>query len=161
MRTNVVALPAAATPADLARSIGGEAAPRGQHLYPVVTADGALTGVVTRKDLGKLLAAPAPPPPVPGTNGHHPTLSELIKPQPVVAYPDEPLRAVVYRMAETGFTRFPVVERDNPRALVGMVSLNDLLRARERNLHEERHREQVLRLRVLLPTREPQGTRTG
>jgi H+/Cl- antiporter ClcA len=163
MRTNVVALPAAATPADLARSIGGEAVPRGQHLFPVVTTDGALAGVVTRKDLGKLLAAttPAPAPAAPGTNGHHPTLSELIKPQPVVAYPDEPLRAVVYRMAETGFTRFPVVQRDNPRALVGMVSLNDLLRARERNLHEERHREQVLRLRVLLPTREPQGTRSG
>ena len=40
-----------------------------------------------------------------------------------------------------------------------MVSLNDLLRARERNLDEERHRERVLRLRVLLPTREPQSTR--
>ena len=30
---------------------------------------------------------------------------------PTVAYPDEPLRVVVYRMAGTGLTRFPVVER--------------------------------------------------
>ena len=30
-----------------------------------------------------------------------------------------------------------------------MVSLNDLLRARERNWAEERHRERVLRLRFL------------
>ncbi len=33
---------------------------------------------------------------------------QLLFTKPVVAYPDEPLRAVVYRMAETGFTRLPV-----------------------------------------------------
>jgi CBS domain containing-hemolysin-like protein len=63
------------------------------------------------------------------------------------------LRVVVFRMAETGLTRFPVVERDDPRHLLGMVSLNDLLRARERNLEEERHRERVLRLHMLVPPR--------
>jgi chloride channel protein, CIC family len=72
---------------------------------------------------------------------------------PIVAYPDEPMRAVVYRMAETGFTRFPVVERNDPSKLVGMISLNDLLKARSRNLEEERHRERVLRLRLLTPQR--------
>ena len=35
---------------------------------------------------------------------------------PIVAYPDEPLRVVVYRMAETGLTRLPVVERGDARA---------------------------------------------
>ena len=29
----------------------------------------------------------------------------------MVAYPDEPLRVIVHRMAETGLTRFPVVDR--------------------------------------------------
>src|SRR5262244_3621829 len=48
---------------------------------------------------------------------------------PVVAYPDEPLRVVVYRMAETGLTRLPVVARHDPGKLVGMVSLRDLLQA--------------------------------
>ena len=38
--------------------------------------------------------------------------------------------------------------RDNPGKLVGMISLTDLLRARTRNLEEERHRERVLRLRL-------------
>jgi len=73
----------------------------------------------------------------------------------IVAYPDEPLRAVVYRMAETGFTRFPVVRRDNPQKLLGIVSLGDLLKARTRNLEEERQRERVLRMRLLLPRRTP------
>ena len=65
-----------------------------------------------------------------------------------MAYADEPLRVVVYRMAETGFTRFPVVERDESRKLVGMVSLDDLLRARTRSLEEERRRERVLRIHL-------------
>ena len=53
-----------------------------------------------------------------------------------------------YRMAETGFTRMPVVERDEDRKLVGMISLEDLLHARTRNLTEERSRERVLRIRL-------------
>jgi CIC family chloride channel protein len=56
-------------------------------------------------------------------------------------------------MAETGYTRLPVVERDDPRKLVGMISLNDLLKARVRSLEEERLRERVLRLRLLFPSR--------
>ena len=67
--------------------------------------------------------------------------------QPVVARSDEPLRAVVLRMAETGFTRLPVIESENG-TLAGMISLRDLLLARVRNLHEERHRERVLEMRL-------------
>ena len=50
-------------------------------------------------------------------------------------------------MAETGLTRFPVVDRDN-RQLLGMISLDDLLLARVRNNNEEHRRERVLRLRL-------------
>ncbi len=77
----------------------------------------------------------------------------MLHTNPIVAYPDEPLRAVVYRMAETGYTRFPVVERDDPGTLVGMISLTDSLTARARNLEEERHRERVLHLRLFVPRR--------
>jgi chloride channel protein, CIC family len=56
-------------------------------------------------------------------------------------------------MAETGYTRLPVVERSDPRKLVGMISLNDLLKARVRSLEEERLRERVLHLRLLFPSR--------
>jgi CIC family chloride channel protein len=78
-------------------------------------------------------------------------LETVVKRNPVVAYPEEPLRVVVYRMAETGLTRFPVVERGNPRRLVGMIALTDLLEARVRNLEAERRRERVLPLRLVLP----------
>ena len=60
----------------------------------------------------------------------------------MVAYMDEPLSAVVYRMAKTGLTRFPVVERGDHR-FVGMVSLSDLLQGRKRTLDAEHRRERV------------------
>ena len=49
---------------------------------------------------------------------------------------------------DTGFTRLPVVESEQSPTLVGMVSLNDLLRARSHSLDEERRRERVLRIHL-------------
>jgi CBS domain containing-hemolysin-like protein len=66
----------------------------------------------------------------------------------VVAYANEPLRVVVDRMAASGFTRMPVLDPREEGKLVGMVSLEDLLRARARNLSEERDRERVIRIRL-------------
>ncbi len=64
------------------------------------------------------------------------------------AHPDEPLRVVVYRMAETGLTDLPVV---SDGGVVGRVALRDLLRARVRHLEEERRRERVLLAGLRLP----------
>jgi CBS domain-containing protein len=54
-------------------------------------------------------------------------------------------------MAETGLTSFPVVERGGERRLVGMISLEDLLKARTLNLDAERRRERVMRVRLGVP----------
>jgi H+/Cl- antiporter ClcA len=64
----------------------------------------------------------------------------------VMAFADEPLRAVVYRMAEHDVTHLPVVERADHTRQVGIVSLKDMLQARLKNLTEERHRERTLSL---------------
>ena len=45
-----------------------------------------------------------------------------------------------------GFTRMPVVDRGEERKLVGMISLEDLLHARTRNLTEEQSRLRILRI---------------
>jgi CBS domain-containing protein len=103
----------------------------------VVDDERRLAGVVTRGQLHKAVHNDGP---------SVLTLGDLAWHDPVVAHPDEPLRVVVYRMAETGFTRFPVVQRGDVRKLVGMVALEDLLRARTRDLEEERRRERVLRV---------------
>jgi H+/Cl- antiporter ClcA len=136
MRTKLVALPAGATVNDLRDTLVREPAQRGQHLYPVVDDERRVKGVITRKQLRELTESTV----------STISLSDVLR-EPVVAHSDEPLRIVVSRMAETGFTRIPVIEGDEGK-LVGMISLHDLLLARVRNLSEERHRERVLRLRL-------------
>jgi len=64
-------------------------------------------------------------------------------PGDIVAFPDEPLRVIVYRMAETGQTELAVVSRED-RASVGVIALSDLLTARTRILEAEQRRERVL-----------------
>jgi CBS domain-containing protein len=76
-------------------------------------------------------------------------LAAILKTEPIVAHPDESLRMIVYRMAETGLTRFPVVEREH-RRLVGMIALTDLLKARALNLDAEQRRERVLGAHIAL-----------
>jgi H+/Cl- antiporter ClcA/CBS domain-containing protein len=136
MRSQLVALPAEAAVEDLRHTLLREPAQRGQHLYPLVDRQGCLQGVITRKQLRGLIESANP----------HATLAAAVR-KPVVAYPDEPLRVVVFRMAETGLTRLPVIDAATGR-LAGMISLHDLLLARVRNLNEERRRERVLRLRI-------------
>ncbi len=158
MRTNVVAFSASATPSDFARSLRTAKQEtherRGQHLYPVVNEQGAIQGVLTRRDLGALQpdAGTFDPHAAPATLLTH----SLLRADPVVAYPDEPMRVVVNRMAETGLTQFPVVERGEHRRLLGLISLRDLLLARERNWIEERDRERVFRVRLFAPARAKQ-----
>jgi CBS domain-containing protein len=110
MRTKLVALPAGATLADLRDTLIRQPAQRGQHLYPVVDDDRRLKGVITRKQLRELTSAPA----------SSFSLGDVLR-DPVVAHPNEPLRVVVSRMAETGFTRLPVIDGAGGE-LVGMVS---------------------------------------
>ena len=111
---------------------------------PGLESDDALVGVVTASELragdrGVALDRRDRP------------LATLVRTAPVVAFADEPLRAVAYRMAETGFTRVPVVDRTTGRDLEGMLALTDLLRARAHHLEQEQQRERVLRLRRLIP----------
>jgi CBS domain-containing protein len=79
-------------------------------------------------------------------------LGQLVRTSTTETNPDEVLRAVVYRMAEKGVTRMPVVERPSGKFL-GLISLDDLLKARTKHLEEERRREQTLKLRFLRPGR--------
>jgi H+/Cl- antiporter ClcA len=146
MRTNIVALPASGSVHDALGRVHAEGTRRGQMLYPLIGDDGQLQGVVTRSSLQRAIA---------DRTRHSGRLAELAKPDPVVAYEGEPLRVVVHRMAETGLTRMPVLDVAAEGKLVGMISLNDLLRARTRSLEEERRRERVLKLRI------PFGTLPG
>lgn len=173
MRTDIVAIPDNFTYQELEGILHhpDDLVDRHQRLYPIVDDEQHLKGVVTLKDLQQYLhggdiSSPEVIAAAQSGNGtvHSDAASKIsedipeeplhyINTQPVVAYPDEPLRAVINRMAETGYTRLPVVERNEQRTLEGMISLHDLLVARGHSLEEEHRRERVLRLRLRFPLR--------
>jgi len=137
MRPDIVALPADARLDAVRRSLRVDPSKGPQRLYPIVDEALGVIGVVTRMDLQQHVDA----------EREDTRLEAIVRTQPVVAHPDEPLRVIVHRMAETGLTRFPVVERGPRRKLLGMIALDDLLKARAHNLDAERRRERVLRVR--------------
>ena len=164
MRTSIIALPAGLALEKLRQSLDSDAGKRGQWLYPIIQEDRTIVGVLNRGELQKLLADGEA-----GILTPHCTLGEQCQTDRhlVCAYPDEPLRVVVNRMAESGLTRFPVIDRRSsdrehnskekrsgapgtPK-LVGLIALSDLLQARVANLQAERRRERVLPIRIFLP----------
>jgi CBS domain-containing protein len=142
MRANIVVLPAAGALREFQHSLRADRR-QSQRLLPVVNPEGRFVGVLTRGDILERIEQE-------GEAALCRTLGELVRQQTVKAFPDEPLRAVVYRMAEKGITRMPVLEPSSGR-LLGLISLTDLLKARARHLEEERRREQVLSLTFFLP----------
>jgi CBS domain-containing protein len=150
MRTTTLALSPDLSVHDVAMRIQQKSTGQRQRLYPVVDENSSLLGITTRDELQEMIQKF-------GNNGAGTTIEGSIKRDVTVAYVDEPLARVAARMADTGHNRMPVLERGPERRVVGMVSLSDLLKARGRTLEEERVREQVIRLRWLLPGR---GVRT-
>lgn len=142
MRTNVTAFPAETTIAELQNALDHNDNPRGQRVYPVIDGDKRVLGVMTRRDLLETMQQ------LRSSEARYVQLRDLLTQPPVVAYPDEPLRLIVNRMAASGLTLFPVVKQNDGKELIGLIGLQDLLKARELSVAEEHHRERVLRLRI-------------
>jgi CIC family chloride channel protein len=137
MRTTVVVLPADMSPVDARQWLDhghSRKGQRGQRLYPVVDEQGRLTGVMTRHRIAALASTDAPYKAAPVA-------------APVVAHPDETLRAVAERMATQNVSVLPVVERESGK-LVGMLTTENVLRGRARAHERENKHERVRRLRI-------------
>src|SRR5437870_11785557 len=141
MRTKVAVLPASSSLSEFQKALTDHR--QSQRLLPVVDGDGVLVGVVTRGDIYKLF-----------DQGDESLLRRPLRDAvhriTVEAYPDEPLRSVVCRMVDIRITRVAAVDAGT-RKFLGLIALDDLLKARARHLEEEKRREQVLSLRVFLP----------
>lgn len=110
-----------------------------QRILPVVGENGYLVGIFTAEEIEFLTKN--------GNESAAVPLGSLVKSDSMRAYSDETLRVLVYRMAQSGITELPVIERDSGK-LVGLVSLKSLLKARTKHLEEERRRERVLSWRT-------------
>ena len=95
----------------------------GHSAYPLVDADGACAGIVSRTDLlVRHLADGAP-------------VTEIATADVVTVAPDDSLLKVLERITEEGVDHVPVVEDER---LIGICTRTDLLRARGRYLEHER-----------------------
>jgi CIC family chloride channel protein len=85
--------------------------------FPIVDDDGNLLGVVTRRDLLD-----------PETDDAI-TVGSLVSRRPAVVFEDNTLREAADHMVHEGVGRLPVVSRDAPRKVIGIISRSDLLAA--------------------------------
>jgi CBS domain-containing protein len=90
--------------------------------FPVVDGEGLLLGLITRREL----QAPA----VSGSA----RLRELLGRPPAVVYEENTLRDAADHMVRENVGRLPVVSRDDPRRITGIISRSDLLTAHARRL---------------------------
>jgi CBS domain-containing protein len=101
--------------------------------FPVVDDDDRLVGVVTRRDLLDRGAT--------GT-----TVRTVVRRRPVVVFDDSSLRDAVDQMARENVGRLPVVARDEPDRVIGIVTRSDVIAAHTSWLDGERPREPKYRL---------------
>ncbi len=90
--------------------------------YPIVTDEGRLFGVVTRRDLATCDGAI--------------TLGDVVKRSALVIYTDSTLRDAADAMARGHIGRLPVVARDAPSKIVGIITRSDLVNVHTRRLSD-------------------------
>ncbi|WP_338051258.1 chloride channel protein [Pseudonocardia acidicola] len=100
-----------------------------QRLFPVLDG-GTLVGAAPRR----ALEAP----------GSATTVADVLISGPLVVHADDTLRAVASRFAENAIGAAPVVDRADPTRLLGLITVEQLLDGRLRDLAEEHHRERTL-----------------
>jgi CIC family chloride channel protein len=153
MARDVITVPAAMPVKELLKQYLLVSSRKKHQGYPVVDSDGQLVGVITRTDLLEDWVAAA----LQGPDGPERTVVDaiiaydLIRRDPIVAYPWESCRTAAERMAEAGVGRLPVVSAESPRKVIGILTRSDLLKSRARQVEEESRRERFIAARWRRP----------
>lgn len=107
-----------------------------EHGAAVVDAGGHLVGVVTLSDYASALE-----------EGRGEQVGDICVRNPVTLFPDQSLHEAMLLMAANGIGRVPVVSRQDPRRVVGLVGRSDVIRAYRvglsRQLEAERRLQQM------------------
>ncbi|HIQ05792.1 MAG TPA: CBS domain-containing protein [Anaerolineae bacterium] len=116
MTRDVDTVPAAMPLSELAAEFQRTA----HHGFPVLDENGELFGMVTLQDLRNALSR---------SDAESLTAADIATRSVLTVYPDEPMWTALKRMSIRDLGRLPVVDRNNPRQVVGLVRRNDIVRA--------------------------------
>ncbi|MDD5222675.1 MAG: chloride channel protein [bacterium] len=95
--------------------------------FSVLDQKNNLVGIVTPKDVNQALVEGKPEVPV----------KEIMTKNVVVCYPDENLKTALGKLGEKEVAQIPVVERDNPGHLIGLVTRKSIIAAYNQALKEK------------------------
>lgn len=97
----------------------------GRHGFPVLQEDDSLWGMVSLEDYRRAIESSEP------DTANRLAVGDIATRDVITAFPDEPVGAILRRMAPRDLSRLPVVAREDLRRLVGVVRRNDIVRAYE------------------------------
>lgn len=116
------------------------------HGLPVVDGAGNLAGILTVQDIERVDVA----------SRETTTVRAVCTRELLVAYPDESINDALQRMSQRDVGRLPVVDRNYPRKLVGVLRRADVIHAYDVALTRrstQRHQSQQIRLDAITPER--------
>ncbi len=109
------------------------------HGAPVVDDNGKLAGILTLQDIAD----------IDPKNADNLTVGDMCTREVLTIFPDESIGEALRRMSPRDIGRLPVVARDDPRRLLGVLRRTDLIRAYDIALRKRaavRHRATEIRL---------------
>ena len=139
---DVVTLDADRALSDVRDWLRSDASGNAHQGFPVLENGGRLIGVLTRRDLVVGNAGAAD-----DAVARRLRVRDLLKRPPAIAFADSSLREAADHMVREDVGRLPVVERSDPRHVIGILTRSDLLAAHHRRLDEESTLERTLRAR--------------
>lgn len=95
--------------------------------FPVLDNDNRLTGMVTYKDINKAL----------NEGKGEMQVREIMTRDLVFCYPEDTLKIALEKLGERDIGRLPVVERDNPKHLIGLITRKSIIAAYNQELRKD------------------------
>jgi chloride channel protein, CIC family len=105
------------------------------NYYPVLNKQGDLAGMITLRNIISREA----------TDDR--TIDELMDKELHVVFPESSLKESLDQMAESGATVLPVVGKNSPKKIIGILSRSDILKARKKYLTSKHQQKKSISLK--------------
>jgi CIC family chloride channel protein len=107
----------------------------GHHGFPVVDEEGHLCGVVTLTDIQAAMSR---------GEGAQLTVDDIATKKVIVAYPDQSVHDALAQFGGRDVGRIPVVDRNEPTKLLGVLRRHDIVRSYTKAVGESERTSQGL-----------------